>query len=224
MSCSWVLTSHAVNLCYGVNNTLLVLARVILLTYIMLLISCVMVLPNVMLLCFGVSPSVVSLTNILVSGSGFQVRWGTCLARHIILSNCVARNQTFTKLLVPQIPFNSLSLSWYIDRIGMQSNFHLLRIHFNFRPQIRVYSGEEIQFSGCRTRINEIPAWGARSLERETVEKTLHISKHISGTRQWLWVPCSDLEDKSTGFDHSFDLEACTRIMETVSSHLTYIW
>ena len=70
-----------------------------------------------MLLCFGVSPSLVSLTNILVSGSGFQVRWGTCLARHIILSNCVARNQTFTKLLVPQIPFNSLSLSWYIDRI-----------------------------------------------------------------------------------------------------------
>ena len=37
-------------------------------------------------------------------------------------------------------------------------------------PQIRVYSGEEIQFSGRRTRINEILAWGARSLEGETVE------------------------------------------------------
>ena len=46
----------------------------------------------------------------------------------------------------------------------MQSNFHLPQIHFNLRPQIRVYSGEEIQFSGRRTRINEIPALGARSL------------------------------------------------------------
>ena len=55
-------------------------------------------------------------------------------------------------------PANPNSLSLYLDRIGMQSNFHLLQIHFNLRPQIRVYSGEEIQFSGRRTRINEIPA------------------------------------------------------------------
>ena len=55
-------------------------------------------------------------------------------------------------------PSNAKSHHPLVHRIGMQSNFHLLQIHFNLRPQIRVYSGEEIQFSGRRTRINEIPA------------------------------------------------------------------
>ena len=90
--------------------------------------------------------------------------------------------------------------------IGMQSNFHLPQIHFNLRPQIRVYSGEEIQFSGRRTRINEIPACGARSLGGRLLSRSrrrLHTSHWRSSGFECRVVTLSD----KRSFDHNFDVD-----------------